>query len=364
MCVLVAVLALVVLPRDTAAEDYYDILRLQQNCTQDDIRKAYHTLALKYHPDKNRGSDKAEAEKMFLKIAVAYELLSDPKQRASYDALREGQKAAGGEGKGSGGDKPPPGEGEKVKYHVRVPLEHIYRGGDAEVDIRVSVVCPYCGGSGHHSAHAHGVGGAPSGGSALAVGGAELQGHMYGPRCPGCGGWGSIPRTTKHQFFVPAGAYEGMKAAALFQSGAEIIIFSLPHATYRRDRMHLHADIALSFTEACTGFLVTLLSLDGRNITVNESLALRQNKFPISSGDKLTLVGEGLPCFGSPWEKGDLFLHFTVGAPENLIEAAVYSQRASVTAVRGLLKKAAALRQRAMLHARLGIAHPLSCMSR
>ena len=129
-----------------------------------------------------------------MKIAAAYELLSDPDKRKAYDALRKGQQSGSGNeqggsgGKGSGGE-PPPGH-EHVKYHVRISLEHIYTGGDAEVSLPMTVVCPYCGGSGHHPHHGPTVGGAPGDGSALAMAGAELaQPGMQGPKCPGCNGW-------------------------------------------------------------------------------------------------------------------------------------------------------------------------------
>jgi len=291
------------------AEDYYQVLGLQDDCSQDDIRKAYHALALKFHPDKNKGSDKAEAEKTFMKIAAAYELLSDPDKRKAYDALRKGQQGEGGGGEGGagggggrGGTEPPPGH-ENVKYHVRITLEHIYSGGDAEVSLPMTVACPYCGGSGHHPHEHAGVGGAPGDGTALAMAGAELAGQVHGPRCPGCNGWGAIRKTVKKQFFVPAGAEEGMRAAVDHLSQGHVMIFGLPHARFRREGRHLHADVALTFSEAASGFTFSLQTLDDRQLRINESLAVLQDKFPVASGDTLTVAGEGMPVFGSPWEK-------------------------------------------------------------
>ena len=146
----VAAVLVIVLPQIAKAEDYYTILELQEDCAQDDIKRAYHRLALIYHPDKNMSplrtaAEKAEQVKMFMKIQAAYELLSDPDKRRAYDGLRKGPQAGGG-----GGGAPPPPEHENVKYHVRISLEHIFQGGNAEVELPVSVVCPYCGGSGAH----------------------------------------------------------------------------------------------------------------------------------------------------------------------------------------------------------------------
>jgi len=151
VCALLLALFLIVLPQTVQAEDYYTILELQEDCAQEDIKKAYHRLALIYHPDKNMSplrtaAEKAEQIKTFMKIQAAYELLSDPDKRGAYDGLRKGQQ--GGNSGGSSG-APPPGH-ENVKYHVRISLEHIFTGGNAEVELPVSVVCPYCGGSGAH----------------------------------------------------------------------------------------------------------------------------------------------------------------------------------------------------------------------
>lgn len=146
----VGAILFIVLPQIAKAEDYYTILELQEDCAQDDIKKAYHRLALIYHPDKNMSplrtaEEKVEQVKMFMKIQAAYELLSDLDKRRAYDGLRKGQQGGGG----GGGGTPPP-EHENVKYHVRISLEHIFKGGNAEVELPVSVVCPYCGGSGAH----------------------------------------------------------------------------------------------------------------------------------------------------------------------------------------------------------------------
>eukprot|EP00802_Teleaulax_amphioxeia_P013502 Tamp_13553.p1 GENE.Tamp_13553~~Tamp_13553.p1 ORF type:complete len:469 (+),score=52.93 Tamp_13553:25-1431(+) len=359
LAVAAVVLLLSLQPQSAKAEDYYQVLGLDPECSHDDIRKAYHLLALKFHPDKNKGSDKAEAEKMFMKIAAAYELLADPEKRKAYDALRKAQTQgdrgtggeAGGEGSRSSGGPPP---GGNVQYHVRISLEHIYTGGNADVSLPQTVSCPYCGGTGHHGGGGHSVGGAPGEGSALALGGA-LAAHAHGPKCPMCHGWGALQKTVAKQFFVPAGAEEGMRAAVDFHSQGHIMIFSLPHPRFRREGRHLHADVALTFKEACNGFNLTLVTLDQRQLKVRESLALAQNKFPVSNGDTLVWEGEGMPVFGAPWQKGDLYLHMTVSAPDDLIEAGAYSRKAAEAAIKGLLRKSERLSRRARRDLDLGL---------
>ena len=81
-------------------ENYYRILGVAENASQDEIKKAYRKLALKYHPDRNRNNP--EAEEKFKQITEAYEVLSDPKKREQYDAMRRGAFAGGFTGGGQG----------------------------------------------------------------------------------------------------------------------------------------------------------------------------------------------------------------------------------------------------------------------
>jgi DnaJ-class molecular chaperone len=94
-------------------------------------------------------------------------------------------------------------------------------------------------------------------GTGLAVAGNDIAGQIHGPRCPGCNGWGSLRSKRKKEFFIPAGAEEGMHAAIDAMSSGEVIIFSLPHPHFRRDpwrQRDLHADVSLTFREAGTGY--------------------------------------------------------------------------------------------------------------
>ena len=68
-----------------AKRDYYDILGVPKNATEEDIKKAYRKLAMKHHPDRNQGDDAKKAEEKFKEAKEAYEMLSDPQKRAAYD---------------------------------------------------------------------------------------------------------------------------------------------------------------------------------------------------------------------------------------------------------------------------------------
>ncbi len=77
-------------------KDYYKILGVSENASDDEIKKAYRKLAVKYHPDKVSGAEKKKAEEKFKEITEAYYVLGDPKRRKEYDAMRHGAKFAGG----------------------------------------------------------------------------------------------------------------------------------------------------------------------------------------------------------------------------------------------------------------------------
>src|SRR5690606_32760511 len=89
------------LPGDTMADNFYTILGVKEDASQDEIKKAYRKLAVKYHPDKNKGNK--EAEEKFKKISEAYDVLGDPKKRAEYDNMRRsfGRYFHRGEGPGA-----------------------------------------------------------------------------------------------------------------------------------------------------------------------------------------------------------------------------------------------------------------------
>jgi len=102
-------------------KDFYKILGLTKGATDDDIKKAYRKLALKYHPDKNK---EAGAEEKFKEVAEAYEVLSDPKKKEIFDKYgEEGLKAGGGTGGGGGG----PGVGGQQFFYSNVDPHQTFR---------------------------------------------------------------------------------------------------------------------------------------------------------------------------------------------------------------------------------------------
>lgn len=150
------------------AKDYYRILGVSRNATQDEIKSAFRKLALKYHPDRNPGDKEAEAK--FKEINEAYEVLSNPEKRKIYDSygeegLREGFAAGGFEGFGDigdifsdvfesffgefgGGSRRRKTRGEDLKYELEVSLEDAFKGTKVDFEYNRLDVCDLCGGKG------------------------------------------------------------------------------------------------------------------------------------------------------------------------------------------------------------------------
>ena len=156
--------------------DYYEILSVAKNANQDEIKKAYRKMAIKYHPDKN--PDNPEAEEKFKEATEAYEILRDPQKRAAYDrfghaGVKGGAHAPGGFGfdfsdaleifmrdfggfgdifGGMAGARARGGtrarRGPDMRAHIPLTLEEVATGAKKTLKVRVNDVCDTCSGSG------------------------------------------------------------------------------------------------------------------------------------------------------------------------------------------------------------------------
>ncbi len=297
--------------------DYYELLGVAKGSSADEIKKAYRKLALKYHPDRNKG-DK-EAEEKFKKISEAYAVLSDPKKREQYDAF--GQSG----------------------FQQRYSREDIFQGVDLGDILRGFGL----GGFDFGGATFRQSGGRPGGASfedilhRAGTGGRHahtgfqqqvrgedltyelgitLEDVLHGgQKTVGLRREGRVENVSVK---VPAGIEEGKKLRLAGKGNPSpmggppgdlyLIIKILPHDVFQREGHDLVVEKRIPFSQACLGAELTVTSLDGKQLKV---------KVPpgIQASGKLRLKGHGLPG-GSHKSRGDIFVKVAVEVPKRLTD--------------------------------------------
>lgn len=354
--------------------DYYEVLGVSKDASQDDIKSAYRKAALKWHPDRwvnGTDAEKKTAEENFKEASEAYSVLSDPDKRAKYDKFGQaglGDQPGfdfsqgfgnlndilndlfgggfGGFGFGSGfggfGSSSQRQQGRKVyrgrdiRTRVRLTLEEIATGVDRNVTIERNEPCPDCGGVGTKNPSdvetcpvCHGTGQEQRVTSSFfgqtvtyttcsRCGG---EGKIVKNPCGTCGGTGLVRKRVTVSVHIPAGVEDGMQLTVRGQGHAAknngvngdllVLIEEIPHASFKRDGNNLFYTQILSVTDAMLGTEVTIPCLDGPyKIKVDAGT---------QSGSVVRLRGKGLPSVsGYGTGKGDLYVKFIVWIPRKL----------------------------------------------
>ncbi|MDR2155557.1 MAG: molecular chaperone DnaJ [Burkholderiaceae bacterium] len=335
--------------------DYYEVLGVPKNASDDEIKKAYRKLAMKYHPDRNQG-DAQNAEAKFKEVKEAYEILSDPQKKAAYDQyghagvspnMRGGPGPEGfggfaeafgdifgdvfGGGRGGRGGRQM-FRGADLSYAMEITLEEAAVGKQTEIRIPSWDDCDTCHGSG-----------AKPGTSAATCGTCRGQGVVQMRQgffsvqqtCPHCRGSGKIikePCNTchgqgkvKHQktleVKIPAGIDNGMRirSAGNGEPGAGggppgdllIEIRIKKHSIFERDGDDLHCAVPISFTAAALGGEIEVPTLNGKAvIDIPEGT---------QAGKQFRLRGKGIKGVRSSYP-GDLYCHISIETPVKLTE--------------------------------------------
>lgn len=362
----------------------YEILGVEKDASQADIRKAYRKAALAHHPDKVPPEEREESEARFKAASQAYEILYDDEKRHLYDthgmAAFDGSRGPGGMGAevnmedilnmfGMGGGIPGmgsmPGMGgrkmrrspdENQKYEVT--LEDLYKGKTVKFSSTKNVICSKCKGTGGaekaqpkecSACKGQGikqvlsqVGPGMLTQRMVECGACEGTGQVFNPKdkCKKCKGKRTTEEKKQLELYIPRGAREGdqikLEGEADQVPGTEQtgdIIFHLveqPHEVFQRTGNDLSAKLEITLAEALTGFhRVVLKHLDGRGIELSHP---NTPGAVLRPGQVLKIRGEGMPMRKTD-AKGDLYLVVEIGFPED----GFFSDPATLEALQKLL---------------------------
>jgi DnaJ family protein A protein 2 len=327
-------------------EDYYKILEVDRGATPDEIKKSYRKLAMKFHPDKNKG-DKA-AEEKFKSISAAYNVLSDEKQKQIYDQYGEdGLNSMGGDPMGGmdpseffsqhfggfggfGGERArKPTHTPNINHVIKISLEEAFSGVIKTLEFSKKVLCSTCDGVGSPNKSAVKKCNACKGSGTETI--VRQMGPMMSQQqitCRSCKGQGeTIPKddicktcngkkTTrtpkKLEVNIKAGSNnneaiqfkrEAHQEPNLTSGDVIIEIVVEPHPTFKRDGPHLIMQRKVSCAEALSGFQIDIKTLDKRQLKIRND----PNGNSCLTNQIKIVKGEGMPIPGSS-KKGDLYI--------------------------------------------------------
>lgn len=342
--------------------DYYEVLGISKTADDGEIKKAYRSLAKKYHPDVNPGD--ATAEEKFKEVNEAYAILSDADKRAAYDSYGHAafdgtgaQNGAGGFGGGfdfgdlgdifgsffgggfgggsSSARRNAPVRGDDIGVRVTLTFEEAVFGVKREISYNRVQKCADCDGSGAEKGTTaetcRACGGSGQRRVTQRIGGMAFQstvtcsecrgsGKIIKKPCQNCRGTGYVKVTKKIEVNIPAGIDDGGRVALRGMgndgrnggpAGDLILIVSVkPSRVFERDGVHLYCDVPVSVTDATLGAEIEVPTLDG-----NEKYTIPEGTQPDTS---FTLRGKGVPYVGNLDRRGDIIFTVKVEIPQKL----------------------------------------------
>jgi len=327
-----------------AKRDYYEVLGLNRDASDDELKKSYRRLAMKFHPDRN--PDNPKAEESFKEAKEAYEILSDGNKRAAYDQYGHAgvDASAGGQGAGfsnfadafgdifgdifgGGRQRSNVYRGADLRYNLEISLEDAARGTETKIRVPALEECETC----------HGTGAKPgtqpvSCPTCNGHGQVRMQQGFFSIQqtCPKCHGSGKIVptpcgtchgagRVKKHKTLsvkIPAGVDEGdrIRLSGEGEAGQNggpsgdlyVVMHIKQHGVFTRDHNDLHCEMPISITTAALGGEIEIPTLDGS----------AKIKIPAETqtGKIFRLRGKGIKGVRSA-QFGDLMCHVVVETP-------------------------------------------------
>lgn len=349
-----------------ASGDYYKTLGVSRDASEEDLKKAYRKLAVKYHPDKNPDDEAAEAK--FKEISEAYDILKDEDKRAAYDryghaAFTQGgmgrsgggggggfaghdpfdifREAFGGGGGGGGifeeffggGGQPGRGgaaHGADLRYDLEISLEEAAKGTEKEIRYRRPVACSKCSGSGAEPGSSKVTCPTCGGAGQVTSNRGFISFRQVCPSCQGagqtienpcssCRGEGRVMDSSTVNIRIPAGVATGSKLRSsgkgeAGQMGGQagdlyIIIHVKEHELFERQNNDLFCEVPIKFTLAALGGSIEVPTLFGKG-----SLKIPPGT---QSGTTFRLRDQGVPALRGG-RKGDLLIRVQIEVPTKL----------------------------------------------
>jgi molecular chaperone DnaJ len=340
-------------------KDYYKLLGVGRDASQDDIKNAFRQLARKYHPDVNPGD--AQAEEKFKEINEAYGVLGDPEKRTQYDqygtAAFKPEDYAGfresrfnfddlfsdfglgdifgtvhGFGRRSSG-RERPRQGADLKYDLEITLEDAYSGIESKIEIPVNSECRRCNGTGAEPGYLKECPNCNGTGeirrtqqrsfmhviSVTPCRKCNGTGKLITKKCSDCNGAGRTPKTRKIDVKIPAGVDDGsyLRVAGQGEDGSKgapagdlyVLIHVKPHETFERHESNLYCKTTITLSQAILGSEIPVQTISGR----------ARIKIPpgTQSHTVFKLEGQGMPDLHSR-ERGDQLVRVVVDMPKKL----------------------------------------------
>jgi molecular chaperone DnaJ len=343
-----------------AKRDFYDVLGVPRNASDDDIKKAYRKLAMKYHPDRNQGDSAQKAEEKFKETKEAYEILSDAQKRAAYDqhghaGVDPNMGGAGGaEGfggfaeafgdifgdifgaQGGGGRRNAQGRqvyrGNDISYAIEITLEEAAKGKQTQIRVPSWESCDTCQGSGAKPGTTAKTCSSCQGSGTIHLRQGFFSIQQTCPHCQGtgkiipnpciiCSGAGKVKKSKSLKVDIPAGISDGVRIRSTGNgdqgvnggpSGDLFLeIHIKKHDIFERENDDLHCTIPISLTTAAIGGTTKVPTLDGTaEIDIPEGT---------QHGKTFRLRGKGIKGLRSSYP-GDLYCHISVETPIKLTD--------------------------------------------
>ncbi|MDX1915758.1 MAG: molecular chaperone DnaJ [Methylophilus sp.] len=336
-----------------AKKDYYEVLGVNKDASEEEIKKAYRKLAMKHHPDRN--PDNPKAEEQFKEAKEAYEMLSDEQKRAAYDqyghaGVDPSMGAGAGAGFGgfsdafgdifgdifggarAGGQRSNVYRGADLRYNMEISLEEAAKGTETKIRIPVQSTCETCKGSGARpgtqpvtctTCNGHGQVRMQQGFFSVQQTCPKCHGtgKMVKDACPTCNAAGRIKQNKTLSVKIPAGVDEGdrIRLSGEGEAGVNggptgdlyVVIHLKQHEIFQREGGNLHCEMPISFSTAALGGEIEVPTLDGA----------AKMKIPAETqtGSVFRLRGKGIKPLRAS-EAGDLMVHVVVETPVKLTE--------------------------------------------